>query len=116
MSKLIPVGDVFQVEVGGTDENPLNLAGGHDPDEGVREGRVVGISDQLAFFGFVTFMFDKSLMNKEILEQLYEHYKQYLGKKVYWPERSESGTVIKYNDKSYAFVKWSAIMAVEMDK
>lgn len=110
--KIQPVGDVFQIEVG---ENVpgINLVGGKDPDEGIREGVVVGISDQLAFFGFVTFMFDSSLMNKEVLSELYDHYKQYLGKRVYWPERSESGTVIKYEDKQYAFVKWSAVMAVE---
>lgn len=112
MHTIKPVGDVFQIEVG---ENVpgLNLIGGIDPNEGVREGVVVGISDQLAFFGFVTFMFDSSLMNKELLQSLYDHYKQYLGKKVFWPERSESGTVIKYGDKQYAFVKWSAIMGYE---
>lgn len=116
MPKLTPIGDVFMVEVSGETENPLGLMGAPSADEGVREGRVVGISDELAFFGFVTFMFDSSLMNKELLDSLYNHYKKYLGKKVYWPERSEAGTVIRHKGKQYAFVKWSAIMAVEENK
>jgi hypothetical protein len=117
MSKLTPVGDIFMIEVGSlgtaSEDNPMGLVGSHDPDEGVRGGRVVAVSDELAFFGFVTFMFDNSLMNKELLGELYDHFKKYLGKKVYWPERSESGTVLEHEGKQYAFVKWSAIMAVE---
>ena len=90
MSKLKPVGDIFMIEVGGGENNPLGLVGASDPDEdGVRGGRVVGVGDKLAFFGFVTFMFDSSLMNKEVLDSLYNHFKDYLGKKVYFPERSE---------------------------
>lgn len=115
MSKIMPVGDNFQIEVGGTDGNPLGLSGGADPEQGIREGVVVGISDQLAFFGYVTFFFEKSLGDKELLKELYDHYKQYVGKKVYWPERTESGTIIKDGDKQYAFVKWASIMAVESD-
>ena len=116
MSKKIqPVGDVFMVEVGGSINNPMGLQGAHDPDEGVREGIVVGISDDITYFGMNTFAFDSSLMDEAMLEDIYDRYKEFLGKKVYWPERSESGTVIEYDGKKYAFVKWSVVMAVESD-
>ncbi len=115
MSKLIPINDVMMIEVGGTLENPLNLSGAPSVDEGVRFGVVVAISDFLTFFGFNTYMFDKSLMDEDLLKRIYEKYKPLVGKKVYWPERSESGTVVKYGDKEYAFLKWSALTAVEED-
>lgn len=112
MKQLLPVGDNFMVEVG-SEENPLGLTGGANPDDGIREGRVVAVSDEIKFFGYVTFFFEKSLGDTELLKDLYAHYKKYLGKKVYWPERTESGTIIKHGEKQYAFIKWSSIMAVE---
>jgi hypothetical protein len=115
MSKLLPINDYFMVEVGDKVANPMGLTGLPSADEGIRQGVVLSISDQMTFFGFNTFMFDSSLMDKKLLEDIYNHYKQYVGKKVYWPERSESGAVIKYNDSEYAFIKMSALMAVEED-
>lgn len=113
---LKPVNDYFMVEVGGTVDNPLNLTGVPTADEGVREGIVISITDKMTFFGFNTFMFDSSLMDTELLDKIHAHYSGYVGKKVYWPERSESGAVIKHDGKEYAFIKMSAIMAVEEDK
>lgn len=115
MSKLIPANDFFMIEVG--KEVPgIKMVGGINPDEGIREGIVVGISDQMTYYGMNTFAFDKSLDNPELLNRVYEHYKTYVGKKVYWPERSESGAVISYGDKTYAFVKFSSIMSVEVEE
>lgn len=113
---LKPVGDVFMVEVGEQQDPGGLMKTGHiDPDEGVRGGKVVGICsrEDLTHFGFVTFMFDSSLMNTEVLDKLYDHFKKYVGKTVHWGERSESGTIIESEGKQYAFVKWSAITAVE---
>lgn len=110
MTKLSPINDWFMVEL---EKNPHNFVGGKSAEEGVRSGTVVDISKDMPFFGFNTFMFDSSLMNEQMLANLHKHYRTYVGKKVYWPELSESGTVIQHEGKEYAFVKMSALMAVE---
>lgn len=110
---LIPINDHFQIEVMGKAENPMGLVGVASAEEGIRFGTIIAISDFWTFFGFNTYMFDKSLMDTELLQKIYDKYKTLVGKKVYWPERSESGTAIQYKDKEYVFLKWSALMAVE---
>lgn len=113
MSKLTPVNDHFMIEVMGKQENPMGLVGIQSADEGIRFGRITQISDFLTFFGFNTFSFDSSLMQEDLLKSIHGKYKEFVGKRVFWPERSESGTAIKYDGKEYVFLKWSAIMAVE---
>lgn len=113
MNKMFPVNDYFKVKVGGTVSNPMNLSGLPSVEEGIREGIVVAISEEMTFFGFNTYMFDKSLMDIDLLKDIHKHYSQFVGRKVYWPERSETGAVISDGDEDYAFVKMSAIMAVE---
>lgn len=112
MSKLVPTNDFFMIEVGQKVPG-IDLVGGLNPDDGIREGIVISISEKPIFFGANTYMFDKSLADTELLQKIYDHYKNFVGKKVYWPERSESGAVIEHGDKTYAFVKWSSIMSVE---
>src|SRR6266404_3253349 len=107
MSKLTPVHDYFMVEVRSKEDNPMDLVGVPDVEEGVREGRVVACGDAKWFFGANTFMFDSSLGNLDMLKDLAAYYATYVGKKVYWPERSESGAVIEHDGKTYAFIKWS---------
>lgn len=110
-----PIGDVFKIEVGSTD-NPLDMIGGENPDEGVRIGRVVAIGarESVNFFGFATYMFDKSLVDDAILDRLYAHYSKYIGKMVKWPQLCESGTLHQGSDgKKYVYVKWSAVDGVE---
>lgn len=102
--------DHFLIEVLGEYENPLGLAGGQRVEDGVKEGIVVKLGDRPAFFGFNTFFFDSSLMNEEVLKKVTEHYKYYLGRKVWWPKLSESGTDVKIGDKDYVCVKYTAIM------
>lgn len=82
-------------------------------EEGIMEGRVVDISETMTFFGFNSFMFDSSLMDTELLDKLYKHYKKLVGKKVYWPLRTESGSIITIADKQFVFLKMTALMAVE---
>lgn len=111
---LKPCNDFFMIEVGQSVPG-INMVGGLNPDEGVREGVVTAISDQMIYWGMNTFAFDKSLGDPELLKEIYDHYKSYVGKRVYWPERSESGAVIVHEGKTYAFVKMSALMGVEED-
>lgn len=110
--KIQPVGDVFQIEVGAT-ASGMNIIGGLNVEEGVRKGKIVAIGDDWQFFGYVTYMFDNSLDNLEMLNKLRNHYKKYVGKTVYWPSRTEAGTDIDYDGKTYVFVKCAGIMAVE---
>lgn len=110
MGKLLPLNDYFMVEI---EKNVHGFVGGKGADEGIRSGRIADISKDMTFFGFNTFMFDKSLMDEQLLANIHKRYRKYVGKKVWWPELSESGTVLDYEGKQYAFVKFSAIMAVE---
>ena len=111
MSNLKPYNDYMMVEV---ERNPQGFIDTLDINqEGVMYGRVVAISDEMSFFGFNTFMFDSSLMNKDLLKQVYDFYKGLVGKRVYWPLRTESGATIKVDDAQYVFIKMSAVMAVD---
>ena len=109
MAKLGPANDYFMVEI---EQNQYGFTGGKKIEEGVETGRVVAISDKMAFFGFNTYMFDSSLMNGSLLTDIYDHYKSFVGKKVWWPALSERGAVIEADGKVYAMVKMSAISAV----
>lgn len=95
------------------EQNPHKFVGGKGADEGIRFGKVADITHDMPFFGFNTFFFDKSLMDEQLLANIQKRYRKYVGKTVYWPELSESGTVIEHEGKQYAFVKMSALMAVE---
>lgn len=111
---LLPVNDNFMVEVGQASQPGDIMKTGHvDPDDGVRSGKVVDISDFMTYFGSHTFYFDKTVMNEELLQQIHDKYKTLVGKTVYWPERSESGTVVEYEGKQYLFMKFASLMAVE---
>lgn len=95
------------------EKNPHHFVGGKAAEEGIRSGKVAAISDDMPFFGFNTFFFEKSLMDEQLLAKLHQRYRKYVGKRVHWPQLSESGTVIQIDDKEYAFVKMTALMAVE---
>lgn len=111
MSGLKPVNDYFLVEY-----IKEQWAGGTDPEDGVRKGRVVDISDFLVYFGSHTFYFDRTVMNEELLKQIHDKYKSLVGKVVFWPERSESGTVIEHEGKSYIFMKFASVMGFEEEE
>jgi len=95
------------------EKNPYGFAGGKIISEGIRSGKVVAISDFMTYYGMNTYAFDKSLMDEDLLRQVHDKYKSLVGERVYWPERSESGTDIEYDGKQYVFVKLSSIMGVE---
>lgn len=111
MSGIIPVNDYFLVEY--IEEQ---WAGAVDPEEGVRKGRVVDISDFLIYFGSHTFYFDRTVMDEELLKSIHDKYESLVGKIVYWPERSESGTIIEHDGKKYIFMKFASIMGFEAEE
>lgn len=105
---LIPINDNFLVE-----HIEDQWAGGVDPEDGIRKGRVVDISDFNTYFGSHTFYFDRTVMDEELLKSIHDKYKELVGKIVYWPERSESGTIIEHEGKKYIFMKWASVMGYE---
>lgn len=107
---LQPLNDYMMVEL---ESNPQGFVGGKKIEEGVESGVVIAISPNMSFFGFNTFFFDSSLMNGQLLTDIYDHYKGLVGKKVYWPAYSERGAIIDYDGKQYAMIKMSALSAVE---
>lgn len=108
MSKITPVNDYFLVE-----HIKDQWAGASDPEDGIRRGRVVEISDFLVYFGSHTFYFDRTVMDKELLQEIHDKYKSLVGKIIYWPERSESGAMIHTEDKTYIFMKFASVMGFE---
>jgi len=110
MGKLIPVNDYLLVE-----HIEEQWAGAADPEEGIRKGKVVDISNFMTYWGSHTYYFDSSAMNQEMLQAVHDKYKDFVGKVVYWPERSESGAIIEYEGKKYILMKFASVMAVEAE-
>ncbi len=111
MSRLRAINDYFLVEL---ETNPGGFISNLNVDEeGVRQGVVIDISDFYTFYGMSTFAFDSSLMDETLLKRIHEKYKNLVGKKVFWPARTEMGTSLEHEDKQYVFLKWSSVMAVE---
>lgn len=107
MSRPIPVNDYFLVE-----EIKEQWAGTQDAEEGIRRGRVVDISKLWTYWGSHTYYFDSSANNPEHIQQVFDKYKDLVGRVVFWPERSESGAIIEHDGKKYIFMKWASIMGV----
>jgi co-chaperonin GroES (HSP10) len=105
---LIPINDYLLVE-----HIEDQWAGGVDPEEGIRQGLVVDISNFLAYWGSHTYYFDSSAMNEEMLQKVHDKYKMLVGKIVYWPQLSESGAIIEHDGKKYIFMKFASIMGFE---
>lgn len=111
MSKPVAINDYFLIE-----HIEGQWAGDTDPEEGIRKGRVISISDFNVYFGSHTFYFDRTVMDKELLKEIHNKYKALVGKIVYWPERSESGAMVKHEDgKTYIFMKWASVMGYESE-
>lgn len=111
MSKLIPYNDYLLVE-----HIEEQWAGAVDPEEGIRRGRVIAISEDMMYWGSHTYYFDSSADNQEMLKRVHDQYQKLVGKVVYWPERSESGAIIEHDGKKYIMMKFASIMAVEEDE
>lgn len=111
MPSVVPVNDYFMVEIEGNAQGFVDTLNAKE--EGIMQGRIVDISESMTFFGFNSFMFDKSLMDKPLLNDIYTHYKKWLGKRAYWPQRTEMGAIIEIEGKQYVFLKMTAIMAIE---
>ena len=73
-------------------------------------GILVSLPD-FTHYGFWSFAFDQSLMNKELLTELKKYWNGKIGKKVYWTALSERGNIIEKNGERFAFVKFTSLIA-----
>lgn len=103
-----PINDLIKVKVSEDD----GFGFGGDESEGVQSGILVEIPEVLPYFGFRSFAFDGSLADPELTEELLAYYRPLVGKRVYWTAYSERGSVIKEGDETFAYVKFTDLIAV----
>lgn len=73
-------------------------------------GILVGLPD-FTHYGFWSFAFDGSVMNKTLANKLLEYWRGKIGRKVYWTALSERGNIIETNGERFAFVKLTSLIA-----
>lgn len=77
------------------------------------DGILVALPKEFTHYGFYSFAFESSLMNKELLTDLKAYWTRYIGQRVYWLALSEKGAILKEADGTrYAYVKLTSLMAV----
>lgn len=101
---LTPANDLALVEVN-SDEFGFGAEQGK-----VENGILVELPRALPYFGFHSFAFESSYASWDINDEILEHYKPLVGKRVYWTALSERGMVLK-SDKTYALIKLTDIIA-----
>lgn len=111
---LKPINDVALIEV---EINPYKVGGlnlvSSEQKEGIKEGVVVSIPDELPYVASNSWSFENSFANTEALKKTHTYYSSLIGKKVYWEELSERGCEIKSGGKDYVLLKFTKILAVE---
>lgn len=105
---LRPLGDVCKVELV-VDEFGF---GGDETTTGVDNGILVELPDQFNWFGFWSFAFERSFGEAVKLKEFHDYYKQFIGKRVFWPSLSEKGMVFKEGDKKFAIIKITSLIGV----
>lgn len=106
-----PLNDLAKIEV----DSDLFGFGGEER-KGSEGGILRELPDELLYFGFQSFAFENSLVNKKALEYLYNYYKKLIGKWVSWTEYAERGSVRKEGNKTFAYVKLTALIAASDDE
>lgn len=84
-----------------------------NPDEKqtAESGILIALPDKFNYFGFWSFAFENSFMNREDLDKIYEYWKSKIGRKVYWTALSERGNIIEKDGERYAFLKLTSLIA-----
>jgi hypothetical protein len=103
---LRPVNDLAKIEV---ETDKFGFGGG------TRDKAVSGILRELpnkfVYFGMWSFAFEESFMAKDKLEEIYKHYQEMIGQRVYWTALSEKGNMLEQDGKTYCFVKLTSLIA-----
>jgi hypothetical protein len=74
-------------------------------------GILVGLPDKFNFFGFWSFAFENSFMNREDLDELYKYWETKIGRRVHWTALAERGNIIEKDGNKFAFVKLTSLIA-----
>lgn len=102
-----PINDLAKIQLDGDAYN-LKIDVGGTAESGV----LVELPDEFNYFGFWSFAFDTSFMDKDKLTAIYDHYKKLIGKRVFWTALSEKGNIIQDSDgNKFAFVKLTSLIA-----
>lgn len=100
-----PLGDFAMILL---DSDEYGFAG--DNQDTAESGILIKLPDRFNYYGFYSFAFENSFMNREELTKLYEYWKTRIGKRVFWMALSEKGSIISKDGKRYAFVKFSSLI------
>lgn len=74
-------------------------------------GILVEVPEQLYYYGFWSFAFENSFMDKKNLDEILEYWKSKVGRRVYWTALSERGNILEQDGKKYAFIKFTSLIA-----
>lgn len=79
--------------------------------ETAESGILVEIPDTFHFFGYWSFAFENSFMNKEALKEIHAYWKTKIGRRVYWTALSERGNILEKDGEKFAFIKFTSLIA-----
>lgn len=80
---------------------------------GFESGVVLAVSEHMAYLSAPGWAFEGTLMDKDSLERIHEHYKSLIGKEVYWEGYSERKQTQELDGVTYAFVRFTKIIGVK---
>lgn len=108
MHDIHPVGDQIKVKLTNTDAH--GFSGGES--KSVENGIAVEMPEHLAWFGFHSFAFENSFGNgSNALQDMWELYNGFIGKRVYWESLQDSGRRIKVGEDEFVLLKMTDIIA-----
>lgn len=108
---LRPANDYLQIEIV---EDAMRKQFDKNVSDAHTSGIVVAVPDKLNYFGFHSFAFEDSFMEREKLDALLADLKGLVGKRVWWLALQEKGAVLHdaASGKTYVFIKATSIMAI----
>lgn len=106
-----PVNDLAKIRL---DEDEYGF--GMDTTGSAESGVLVELPEFFTHFGFWSFSFENSFMNKKDLAELHAIWKKQIGKRVYWTALSEKGNIIKKDNEKFAFIKLTSLIAIDEAK
>lgn len=101
-----PLNDLCKVKLDGDD-----FGFGGDKKATAETGILVELPEEFMYFGFWSFAFENSFMNKAQLKELHKYWKTKIGKRVFWTALSERGNIIEKGGEKFAFVKLTSLIA-----
>ena len=101
-----PLNDLAKVRLD-TDKYGFGSAEKDTAESGILES----LPDKFNYFGFWSFAFEDSFMNRKDLDDIYEYWQGKIGRRVYWTALSERGNILRKDGEKYAFIKLTSLIA-----